>query len=159
MIPASMLLLRAYADRDDRLAERDDHDRAVALGEMTGDELPAVGPEEVRTARVEHQRETPQSEPKRTIGERCRQDQAGADRRAAGQPDNRLAQRGILAAGEHEQQDVRDADHPVGECEGERVDPNAPGTQSAAIRKAAIARNMTSLTSPSSGSTTLVSQA
>jgi hypothetical protein len=37
--------------------------------------------------------------------------------------------------------------------------PNAFGTQSAATRKAAIAANMAIRTAPSSGSTTLVSQA
>ena len=52
--------LRADADRDDRLAQRDDHDRAVALGEVPGHELPAVGAEQERAARVEQQREAPQ---------------------------------------------------------------------------------------------------
>ncbi len=54
--------LGADADRDDRLAQRDDHDRAVALGEVAGHELPAVGAEQERPARVEHERETPQAD-------------------------------------------------------------------------------------------------
>ena len=39
--PASTLGLGADADRDDRLAQRDDHDQAVALGEVPRHELPA----------------------------------------------------------------------------------------------------------------------
>jgi len=41
-------VLGAHADGDDRLAERDDHDEAVALGEMVRLELPALCAEEVR---------------------------------------------------------------------------------------------------------------
>ena len=47
---------RADADGDDRLAEGDDHDRAVALSEMSGHELPAVDAKQERPAEVEHQR-------------------------------------------------------------------------------------------------------
>ena len=40
--PASTPRLGADADRDDRLAERDDHDQPVALGEVARHELPAA---------------------------------------------------------------------------------------------------------------------
>ena len=52
--------LGADADRDDRLAEGDDDDQPVALGEVAGHELPALGAEDVRPAHVEHQGERPE---------------------------------------------------------------------------------------------------
>ncbi len=41
------------------------------------------------------------------VGERCGDQQRGSESRAAGEADRRLAQAGIVAAGEHEQRDVR----------------------------------------------------
>ena len=64
--PASRTLTlgAAGADRDDRLAERDDDDRAVALGEVAGNELPAVGAEQEGSADVEHHRDAPDAQPR-----------------------------------------------------------------------------------------------
>ena len=70
-----------------------------------------------------------------------------------------MAQPGVVAAGEHEQRDVRGAHDGVGAANSSASPPKAPGTHIAATSSAAIAANMTSRTEPSSGSTTLVSQA
>ena len=48
---------------------------------------------------------------------------------------------------------------PYAHANSSASEPNAPGTHSAATRKAAIAANIASRTAPSSGSTTLVSHA
>src|SRR5436190_2554547 len=89
--------LGADPDRDDRFAERDDDDQPVALGEVAGNELPALGAEEERAAHVEAQRDRPQrglGEP--VHGRRPRQ-QPDPDRRARGETDDRLAERGSVA--------------------------------------------------------------
>ncbi len=57
------VLAAAGADRDDRLAERDQHDQPEALGEVARHEPPAVEAEELRAAHVEHQREQPDPRP------------------------------------------------------------------------------------------------
>ena len=58
--PRSTTSLGAHADRDDRLAERDDHDQPVALGEMCWHQLPALGAEQERAAHVERERDHPE---------------------------------------------------------------------------------------------------
>ena len=58
--PASTTLPGAEADRDDRLAEGDDDDQLVALGEVARLEPPAVGAEEERPAEVEDDRGDPE---------------------------------------------------------------------------------------------------
>ena len=58
--PPSTPRLGADADGDDRLAEGDDHDEAVAFGEVGGHELPPVGAEEERPGDVEGEGDEPQ---------------------------------------------------------------------------------------------------
>ena len=60
----------ADADRDDRLAERDDDDQPVALGEVAWHQLPALRAEQHRPAHVERERERPQRALRRPVGER-----------------------------------------------------------------------------------------
>ncbi len=97
----------ADADRDDRLAEGDDHDQPVALGEMARDQFPAFGAEEVGPGHVEEEGERPERPLGEAVEERCRGQQDDGNRRACGQAQNRVAQRVVLGAGEHEEDDLR----------------------------------------------------
>ena len=110
----------ANADGDDRLAEGDDDDQAMPLGEVAGDELPALGAEEVRPTHVEQQREGPQRSLREAIEGRGADQEPHADRSAHRQRGHRLAKRGVLPAGQHEEGDVRGAHRPVGQGEVER---------------------------------------
>ena len=115
-----MPTLRPDADGDDRLAERDDHDQPVALGEVAGDELPAFGSEEVGPAHVQQQGQRPEGSLQGAARERGGYEQTHSDRGAAGQPDDhRAPQRGVVTAGHEEEQDVVDADGGVGAGEQE----------------------------------------
>ena len=106
------------ADRDDRLAEGDDDDQAVALGEVARDELPALGAEEERPAHVEQQRERPTARPapapSSSDAATSRPTPIAVLRRGRS---TELAQLRVVAAGEHEQRDVRGAHDAVGERE------------------------------------------
>ena len=102
------------ADGHDGLAERDDHDQAVALGEVRRHQLPSLGAEEVRLGHVQHQGQSPQGALQRAVEEGCRDQEAHSDRRSPGEPDHRLPQPGIVAAGEHEERDLRPAHDPIG---------------------------------------------
>ena len=149
----------ADADRDDRLAEGDDHDQAVALGEVRRHQFPAFRAEEVGPAHVEEEGQRPERPLGEAVEERGQGQQRDRDRGAGGQAQDRVAQRVVLGAGEHEEGDVGAAHHAVDQGEGEAPgSPNASGTQSETSSSAAIAPNMTSRTAPSSGSITLVSQ-
>jgi hypothetical protein len=106
--------LRAGADGHDRLAQRDDHDQPVALGEVARHELPSLGAEEEGAAGVEQQREPPERELQRPVGEGGRHEQPRPERGAGGEAQHRPPQRGVVAAGEHEEEDVRDAHRGVG---------------------------------------------
>jgi len=112
---------RADADRHDRLAQRDDHDRPVTLGEVARYELPTLDAEQKRPAEVEHQRQAPQPELQSAGGECRDEQQTHADRRAAGQAHHRMAQPRVLAAGNREQHDVRSAHRRVGAGEQQRL--------------------------------------
>ncbi len=110
----------ADADRDDRLAERDDHDQAVALGEVRGDEFPALGAEEVGAAHVEQQRQRPERPLGEAVEERGERQQRDRDRGAGGEAEHRVAQPVVVRAGEHEEGDMGAADDAVDQREGER---------------------------------------
>ena len=72
------------ADGHDRLAECDQNNQAVALGEVAGRELPALGPEEVGATHVQRQRENPNAGLREPVQRRGDDEQAdpdgGADR-------------------------------------------------------------------------------
>jgi hypothetical protein len=57
----------------------------------------------------------------RAVGERGRDQQADPDRRAGEQPPDGVAEARVVAAGEHEQRDLREADDRVGAGEQERL--------------------------------------
>jgi hypothetical protein len=108
------------SDRDYRLAEGDDHDQAVPLGEMARGEPPAGRvDEEVGGRHVQPQRDRPQASLKRTVEEGRRGKQRDPDRSADRQPVDGAAQGPVVAAGEHEEGDVGGAHEAVGDGEGE----------------------------------------
>ncbi len=108
----------ADADRDDRLAEGDDHDQAVALGEVAGDQFPAFGAEEVGPGHVEEEGKRPERALGEAVEQRRRGQQRDGDGGAGGQPEDRVAQRVVLGAGEHEEGDLGAAHDPVDQREG-----------------------------------------
>ena len=115
--PASTTCSRAGADRDDRLAERDQHDQAVALGEVAGDEPPALGVDEERAAHVEvsaSAQSAPCSAPSANAAAPI---SAAADRGADRQAEDGVAQLRVLAAGDDEQRDLGEAHDRVGDGE------------------------------------------
>jgi len=143
----------------DRFPEGDDDDEPVALGEVVGRELPAFGAEEVRAAHVERERGRPQPALQPAVGERRGDEQPDADRRADRETDDGGAKERIVAAGEHEERDVGDADERVRDGEDERSVVEGIGHAEAYDEQRRHRGEMMSRTAPSSGSTTLVSHA
>ena len=151
----------AGADRHDRLAQRDDDDQAVPLGEVLGNELPArrrpkkYGPPS--RARWRAPRARPARAPSRNEATR---EQPDADRRAHPEDRHRAAQvagrRGWRA---RTARCARPGPRRRRTANRRPRSSKASGTQSATTRNAAIAAKITSRTAPSSGSMTLVSQA
>ena len=108
---------RPDPDRDDRLAEGDDHDQAVALGEVLGNQFPARRRDQVGPTQVEEQHESPESPLGEAVEKRGDDQQRDGDRRAEGEAEHRVAQGVVVGAGEDEEPDLGDADEPVGEGE------------------------------------------
>ena len=118
-------------------------------------------PMKQRPAHVEQQRERPQRALQRAVGERGG-DRAGRTPIAVltASPSTELAQRRVVAAGEEEQPDLRDADDRVGAGEDAARSRRTPSGRRARRPAAPPSRaKITSRTVPSSGSTTLVSHA
>ena len=115
------VVTRADADRDDRLAQRDDHDQAVTLGEVGRLKAPALRVDEQRAGHVERDRERPQRALERAVGERGGEQQAAADGRADEQPPDVAAQLRLVAARDQEEADLRVADDRVGAREQQRL--------------------------------------
>ena len=109
----------AHADRDDRLAEGDDQDQAVALGEVGRHQLPALCAEEVGPGHVEGERQTPQADLRGAVQERRADEDPDADGGAGRQTDHRSTQLRLVAAGQHEEADVGGTDDRVREREGQ----------------------------------------
>ena len=110
----------ASSDGDDRLAQGDDDDQPVALGEMRRDEPPALRSEQERLAHAEQERQRPYRRLRESVEERRAHEQADPEGRPAGQSDGGLTERRVAAAGQHEEGDVRPADRSVGQGEFER---------------------------------------
>ena len=107
----------SHADRHDRLAQGDDHDQAVAFGEVACDEPPTAGVDEQRAGHVEHERSRPHRAPRLPVEERADDQDADPDRRADRETGDRLSKPGVVPAGEDEQRDVRGPHRAVGERE------------------------------------------
>src|SRR5580704_14106432 len=84
--------LGADAECDDGLAESDDDDRAVALGEVPGDELPAVGAEQIGPTGVEHDGKHPEDALRNSADEGGGEQQGDAERGGTGEPAYGVAQ-------------------------------------------------------------------
>jgi hypothetical protein len=105
----------------DRLAEREDYDQVVPLGEMGRDESPPGEAEQRRPAPVERYREYPQPSLLEAVEERRRHEQSDTDRRADREVEHRPSKGSVVTAREKEQRDVGRAHHSV--CDRERERP------------------------------------
>ena len=150
---------RADPERDDRLAERDDDDQAVALGEVAGDDAPALGAAGDEAAVVDDQRADPAQRLRGAVertGPTMSSAAAGSDR--ARQPPDDAPQLGIVAAtiGKATRCIARTAKKAMPKISPSS--PNARGTASEATSSAPIAASSTTRTGPSSEFARLASQ-
>ena len=120
MVPASSSPVQPRSDRDDRLAERDDHDQREALGEVPGRDAEATHAEDERPGEVDRQRDDPEGGLRRAVEERCRDQECGRRERRPRQPPDRLAGVHVVVR-QGEDEDVQPACDGVGEREHERV--------------------------------------
>ena len=111
----------ADADRDDRLAERDDHDQREALGEVGRVDAVAGDPGHERPAVVDREREDPQRGLQRAVRERGRDQQQRAGDRARQQPGDREMHLVLLPARDPVEPEMGHPHHQVGEREQQRV--------------------------------------
>src|SRR5213076_1117194 len=107
------------AEGDDRLAEGDDQDEAVALAEVPGRELPPARVLERRPGEVEDQRGRPDRLAQTRVEERRRQDQQGARDGRWSQLEHRLEKLPLPAGRDRIEDEVEDADDQVGRREEE----------------------------------------
>ena len=78
---------RSDSEGDDRLADGDDHDQAVPLGEVAGREAPSLPTAHDHAEVVDRERGDPQSDLDLVIlDEACGDDEDGADRRGRHHP-------------------------------------------------------------------------
>ena len=158
--PASTPVLGADADRHDRLAERDDHDQARALGEVAGHELPALAPKRYgppmssASASAQSAPCSSPSVPRRRAAARRRAPCRSRGRRPS------CAARGSSRLARSEQRDLPDPHDRVGAPRTGAPRRRTPRARRARRRAARPwPRRSTRRTAPSSGSTTLVSHA
>ena len=108
-------------DRHDRLAERDDHDQAVPLGEVAGREPPALAAAHVRAEQVDRERKRPHRDLRPAVEAGRDEEQRDADRRADRQPGDRDEKLPVAPGNQRVQNEVGDADEGIGAREQERV--------------------------------------
>ena len=149
----------AEADRDQRLAERDDDDQAMALDEVRGLEPPTLQFFEQGAEHADRQRRQPEQWSEVTGDECGDEDQDRAGHSRPSQPDHRGQEVGVAACGQGEEREVHEIHDQEGDAEEEAWLPNAFGTASAATNIAAIATSIAASTASSSGSIVFVSQA
>jgi hypothetical protein len=96
----------------------------MPLREVSGDELPALGPEQVRLTRVEKQCQGPERALERAVGRGGSDQQSRAERRPARQTGDRPAQGRVVPTGDDEQDDLPEAHDGVGarEQQGQAVE-------------------------------------
>jgi hypothetical protein len=114
------LALEPRPDRDDRLAERDDHDQGEPLGEVSRRDAEPAHAEDVRAGEVDRQRDQPDGRLRGPVEERGGdQQQRGRERRAREPPDRLAGVHVLVGLGEDE--DVQPARRGVGDGEHEGV--------------------------------------
>ena len=112
------LVAHADAERDERLAERDDHDEAVPLGEVVRAQLPPLGAGDERCSDVDRDRDRPEQAarpPGREEG--CDEDERRPEEQARRQPRHSGADIGLVAADHAEEHHVGDAHREVRDAE------------------------------------------
>ena len=121
---------RTDADRDDRLAERDQDDQAVSLGEVLRRDPPASsdadhdGPEV-----VDRQRDDPDGDARIAVEEARDDEERGADQGRGREPKDRAAAFGIVASHDPGENEVEHADEEVRDREQQRVVPEGAGNR------------------------------
>ena len=143
-------LLASSAERDDRLAEGDDHDQRVPLGEVPGGEAPAAAAADVGAEQVERRARRAQTATcRRPSRPAATKRSADADRR----PDARAARppragRGRPGRRSRRARGARSARTRTRTRRGTRRRRRRPGTASDAISIAPIAANIAIRTAP-----------
>ena len=113
--------LATHAERDDRLAERDDHDQRVPLDEVPGGEVPAPAAADVGAEQVERERERPDGHLEAAVEARGHEQEPHADRRPDSEPGNRRKQVAVAPARDRVEHEVRDPHERVRAREEQRV--------------------------------------
>ena len=157
--PRVQLEAGANADRDDRLAERDQDDQSVSLGEVLGRDLPpATAADDGRSEIVESEGHDPDRDALVPVEEPGGQDQEWADDRGRHVADERASpvRSSRLTVVDSRRCSMRTSRYAMPKSTASS--PNAPGTARAAQNIAHIAPRIVSRTPPSSTSVALVSQ-
>jgi len=115
------MALGADAERDDRLAQRDDDDQPEALGEVAGLDLPLVHTADVEADDVDPDGEDPARGPDRAVEDPGEDEQQRDGQHRACEAADDVGQARVLAAEEDVGADVQDAHDGVGDAEGQRV--------------------------------------
>ena len=110
---------RADADRDDRLSQGDDDDESVSLDEVRWRDVPPPPTADQRAEVVDRQGGDPQPELDRPVEEAGDHEQCRPEERAGRPSEDGAAELRIVAAGDHEQDEVQDADEEIGDTEDE----------------------------------------
>ena len=114
-------MARPDAERDDRLAERDDHDQRVPLGEVAGGEAPALAASDVGAEQVEPERERPHSHLETTVEAGGQEQEPDANRRPHAEPGDCLEQVAVAPPGDRVEHEMRDPNEGVRAREEEGV--------------------------------------
>ena len=151
--------VRPHADRHDRLAQRDDDDQPVALGEVARGQLPALRAEQVGLEHVEREGEGPDGGLDGVVGEQRADDQQAAPIAVPPARPRWIAGARLVAAGEQQQRDLAEAHPRVGAGEQHARVAERLGDAEGDHQQRAMAANIANRTAPSSGLTVLASQA
>ncbi len=151
---------RTEPDRDQRLADRDDQNQAVTLGEVRGMNTPAARTDQNRAEERHQQADQPQHRPEPAVDEGCGEDQRTAKEGCARHQQYGREQVRLGLSGERVHPEEHDEDDQERHARRRsRSLPKASGTASAATNIAAAATSNTANTNPESVSTVFVSQA
>ena len=112
----------ADADRDDRLAEGDQDDQPVPLGEMLRRDPPAAPQTDHEWAEVvDREREHPHGDARVSLEEARDHEQRGAEQPGRREPEKRAATVRIVASDDGRENEMKEADEEVGEAEQHSV--------------------------------------
>src|ERR671918_1239673 len=106
-------LHRGEPDRDDRLAEGDDHDQRVPLGEVRGENAEARAPGELCSQDVDRERRRPERRSPGVVHEASGERDGRRDEEPGGEPHDAEALHGVVANAPEVETDLQDADDEV----------------------------------------------